>query len=74
MTKLWQVYGGPPTPQAFTSKRAARRLMRRYRRLGIQASLYSGDELIERRDGHGQRYRLADDDAALVQSAEGGQQ
>ncbi len=62
---FWRVYGGQPLPRTFTSRRAARRLMRRYARLGIQASLYraeGGDwELISRQDANGRPYLLADD-------------
>lgn len=63
---LWRVYAGQPLPRTFASKRTARRLMRRYARLGIQASLYTGTDdlpyrLIERRDAQGEPYRLADD-------------
>jgi hypothetical protein len=63
----WRVYGGPPPARTLTSERAARKLMREYERLGIQASLYSGDGdgddwvLSERRDASGQPYRLPDD-------------
>lgn len=63
---LWRVYGGQPGIRTFASKRAARKMMRRYARLGIQSSLYSGGDgewvLSERRDANGQPYRLADDD------------
>jgi hypothetical protein len=67
--KFWHVFGGPPLPRTFTGKRAARRLMRKYQQLGIQASLYAGDDgnngrnwvLVERRDSGGQSYHLPGD-------------
>jgi hypothetical protein len=65
MSESWRVYGGQPLARTFASKRAARRLMRKYARLGIQASLYSGEdgnwELCGRQDAGGRPYRLADD-------------
>jgi hypothetical protein len=67
--KFGRVFGGPPLPRVFASERAARRLMRTYERLGIQVSLYAGDDgnngrngvLVERRDSGGQPYHLPDD-------------
>lgn len=70
MTGLWRVGGGPPIARTYASKLAARRLMRRYARLGIQASLYAstnnGDtwKLIERRNAQGQPYRVPNDPEA----------
>lgn len=65
--ELWRVYGGQPLPRTFTSRRRARRLMRRYLRLGIQCSLYRGDDerwnLVARIDREGEPYLLADDRA-----------
>jgi hypothetical protein len=64
--RLWHVYPAGAASRSFASERAARRMMRRYTRVGIQASLYAseGDDspvLIERRDAQGQPYRLPDD-------------
>lgn len=62
---FWRVYGAAPAVRTFASKRAARRLMRRYARLGIQASLYAGEDgdwnLVGRQDSGGQPYSLPDD-------------
>jgi hypothetical protein len=60
------VYGGTAVPATFASKRLARKMMRRYARVGIQASLYAAAEdgvwvLVERRDANGQPYRQFDD-------------
>ncbi len=66
MSNMWRVYGGQPLPRTFASKRAARRLMRRYTRLGIQASLYSGEDgdwrLSGRRDRNGKPYTMPGDE------------
>jgi len=62
---FWRVYGAAPAIRTFTSEKAARRLMRRYARLGIQASLYAGEDgdwnLIGRQDMDGKPYTLPDD-------------
>ena len=39
-SKPWRVYGTTPPPVTVPSERAARRLARRYGRLGISATLY----------------------------------
>ena len=53
-------------------------MMRRYARMGIQASLYAseGDDnlvLVERRDAQGQPYRLPDDVPDDISGIKGGQ-
>jgi len=40
----WRVYGSIPTPVTCRSRRAARRLARRWARLGIRATLFEEDE------------------------------
>lgn len=54
----WRVYAGAPLARTVGSKRAARRLQRRYARLGIQASLYESQDgdwvLREKYDSTGQ--------------------
>lgn len=41
--RLWHVYPAGAVSRSFTSERVARRMMRRYTRLGIQASLYASE-------------------------------
>jgi hypothetical protein len=59
---IWRVYGGQPSPVTLATRRQARRLQRKYARLGIQSSLYSGDgkdwELRQRLDENGRKYAL----------------
>ncbi|HMH90142.1 MAG TPA: hypothetical protein VK586_03555 [Streptosporangiaceae bacterium] len=40
----WAVYGGPPPAVYVRGKRAARKLARRYARLGMHADLYEEDD------------------------------
>ena len=39
--KPWRVYGDQPMPVTCRTERAARRLARKYKRLGIRATLYT---------------------------------
>lgn len=55
----WRVYGSQPMPVTVRSERAARRLARKYRRLGMRSHLYVSDnagnwELRAWLDEHGQ--------------------
>jgi hypothetical protein len=50
--RQWRVYGSAPAAVTVNSRWAARRLARKYARLGISATLYEADESREwvRRD------------------------
>lgn len=43
LPRTWKLYGSQPQPVITRSKRHARRLARKYKRLGIRPSLYISD-------------------------------
>lgn len=45
----WRVYGGQPASRIVSSRRQARRIKRRYARLGMQASLVPAETTGEQR-------------------------
>jgi hypothetical protein len=57
--RLWRVYGDTPPARTYSSKREVRRLMRRYRKLGIRPTLY-------RSEGDGWVVDLSEDEYAVV--------
>jgi hypothetical protein len=59
--ELWRIYGSQPAPKTFRSKREARRLARKYRRLGITVSTYTSAD--------GETWRPADRATACLGSA-----
>lgn len=59
--KPWRVYGSQPAPVVVATGRQARRLARRYARLGIRADLYVADGAGGWRSADGTRAHLNDE-------------